>query len=155
MGWMNPPVSWPELNRALTDRSPTPGRGDPFGFPGDGGDSPAWSRKRQAYEAPALTRRKGSVPYAELHCHSNFSFLDGACSPEVLVEEAVRLGLEALALTDHDGFYGVVRFAEAARELGHAHHLRRRAHPRTHHGAGGRPRPRGGRGGVPPGRRRP
>ncbi|HEY6530822.1 MAG TPA: error-prone DNA polymerase [Acidimicrobiales bacterium] len=118
MGWMNPPVSWPELNRALSDRSPTPGRGDPFGFPGDGGDSPAWSRKRQAYEAPELLRRRGSVPYAELHCHSHFSFLDGACSPETLVEEAARLGLEALALTDHDGFYGVVRFAEAARELG-------------------------------------
>jgi error-prone DNA polymerase len=118
MGWMNPPVTWPELNRALTDRAPVAGRGDPFGFLGDGGDSPAWSRKRQAYEAPALVRRRGSVPYAELHCHSNFSFLDGACSPEVLVEEAARLGLEALALTDHDGFYGVVRFAEAARELG-------------------------------------
>ena len=118
MGWMNPPVPWPELNRALTDRSPAPGRGDPFGFPGDGGDSPAWSRRRQAYEAPGVVRRRGSVPYAELHCHSNFSFLDGACSPEALVEESARLGLEALALTDHDGFYGVVRFAEAARELG-------------------------------------
>jgi len=114
---MNPPVPWPELNRALTDRAPVAGRGDPFGFPGDGGDSPAWSRSRQPYEAPGLVRRRGSVPYAELHCHSNFSFLDGACSPEVLVEEAARLGLEALALTDHDGFYGVVRFAEAAREL--------------------------------------
>ncbi len=56
--------------------------------------------------------------YAELHCHSNFSFLDGASHPEELVEEAVRLGLAALALTDHDGFYGVVRFAEAARALG-------------------------------------
>jgi len=58
------------------------------------------------------------VPYAELHCHSNFSFLDGAAHPEQLVEEAVRLGLDALALTDHDGFYGVVRFAEAARAVG-------------------------------------
>jgi error-prone DNA polymerase len=58
------------------------------------------------------------VPYAELHCHSNFSFLDGASHPEELVEEAVRLGLDAIALTDHDGMYGVVRFAEAARELG-------------------------------------
>jgi error-prone DNA polymerase len=58
------------------------------------------------------------VPYAELHCHSNFSFLDGASHPEELVEEGVRLGLEALALTDHDGFYGVVRFAEAARAVG-------------------------------------
>jgi error-prone DNA polymerase len=55
--------------------------------------------------------------YAELHCHSNFSFLDGASHPEELVEEAARLGLAALAITDHDGFYGVVRFAEAARPL--------------------------------------
>ena len=57
-------------------------------------------------------------PYAELHCHSNFSFLDGASHPEELAEEARRLGLTALAITDHDGLYGVVRFAEAARALG-------------------------------------
>jgi error-prone DNA polymerase len=56
--------------------------------------------------------------YAELHCHTNFSFLDGASHPEELVEEAARLNLAALAVTDHDGFYGVVRFAEAARPLG-------------------------------------
>jgi error-prone DNA polymerase len=59
-----------------------------------------------------------TVPYAELHCHSNFSFLDGASHPEELVAEAVRLRLDALALTDHDGLYGVVRFAETARALG-------------------------------------
>jgi error-prone DNA polymerase len=58
------------------------------------------------------------VCYAELHCHSNFSFLDGASYPEELVAEAARLELAALALTDHDGLYGVVRFAEAAKELG-------------------------------------
>ncbi len=58
------------------------------------------------------------MPFAELHCHSNFSFLDGASHPEELVEQAVRLGLEAVALTDHDGMYGVVRFAEAAAEVG-------------------------------------
>lgn len=58
------------------------------------------------------------VPYAELHTHSNFSFLDGASHPEELVEEAARLGLDAVALTDHDGMYGVVRFWEAAREVG-------------------------------------
>jgi error-prone DNA polymerase len=58
------------------------------------------------------------VRYAELHCHSNFSFLDGASHPEELVAEAARLGLEALALTDHEGMYGVVRFAEAARSIG-------------------------------------
>jgi len=56
--------------------------------------------------------------YAELHAHSAFSFLDGASQPAELVHEAARLGLEALALTDHDGLYGVVRFAEAARATG-------------------------------------
>jgi len=58
-----------------------------------------------------------TTPYAELHCHSNFSFLDGASHPEELVGEAARLGLDALALTDHDGLYGVVRFAQTARAL--------------------------------------
>lgn len=56
--------------------------------------------------------------YAELHCHSNFSFLDGASHPEELAEEAARLGLAGLAVTDHDGLYGAARFAEAARPLG-------------------------------------
>ena len=56
--------------------------------------------------------------YAELHAHSGFSFLDGSSDPEELAAEAHRLGLAALALTDHHGFYGVVRFAEAARGLG-------------------------------------
>ncbi|HSN02519.1 MAG TPA: PHP domain-containing protein, partial [Acidimicrobiales bacterium] len=56
--------------------------------------------------------------YAELHAHSGFSFLDGASDPEELVAEGARLGLGALALTDHHGLYGVVRFAEAARALG-------------------------------------
>jgi error-prone DNA polymerase len=54
--------------------------------------------------------------YAELHCHTNFSFLDGASHPEELAAEAARLRLAALAVTDHDGFYGAVRFALAARE---------------------------------------
>jgi error-prone DNA polymerase len=58
------------------------------------------------------------VPWYELHCHSNFSFLDGASHPEELVETAARLDIEGLALTDHDGCYGVVRFAEAAAASG-------------------------------------
>lgn len=95
--------------------------------PGDGGDSPAWSRRREEYRAPegstgrnstAVGARVERVPYAELHCHSAFSFLDGASQPEALAEEAARLGLEALAITDHHGFYGVVRFSQAARALG-------------------------------------
>ncbi|WP_225754250.1 error-prone DNA polymerase [Actinotalea sp. Marseille-Q4924] len=56
--------------------------------------------------------------YAELHAHSAFSFLDGASQPEELVQEAARLGLSAMAITDHDGLYGVVRFAQAARAAG-------------------------------------
>lgn len=84
---------------------------------GDGGDSPAWSRKRAAYRAVDVDRPGTSTPYAELHVHSAYSFLDGASTPEELVEEAARLDLRAIALTDHDGLYGVVRFAEAAKEL--------------------------------------
>ncbi|HEX9642999.1 MAG TPA: error-prone DNA polymerase [Acidimicrobiia bacterium] len=58
--------------------------------------------------------------YAELHAHTNFSFLDGASHPEDLVEAAVRLGYAALAVTDHDGFRGVVKVHQAARALGMA-----------------------------------
>ncbi|HZL80397.1 MAG TPA: PHP domain-containing protein, partial [Demequina sp.] len=58
------------------------------------------------------------VDYAELHAHSAFSFLDGASQPEEMAAEAGRLGLSAMALTDHDGLYGVVRFANAARSVG-------------------------------------
>src|SRR5579875_1016740 len=111
------------MEAALSGRArPAPeasGRARPFPAQGDGGDSPAWSYRRASYEPPArLVRAAGGRPYAELHCHSNFSFLDGASHPEELVEEAARLGLEALALTDHDGMYGVVRFAEAAERVG-------------------------------------
>ena len=56
--------------------------------------------------------------YAELHCHTNFSFLDGASAPDELVERAVELGLSGLAVTDHNGLYGIVRFATAAQEMG-------------------------------------
>ncbi|MEJ3743712.1 error-prone DNA polymerase [Actinomycetes bacterium KLBMP 9797] len=115
MGWNNPPISWGEMEGRLSGR---PVVVDPLAVDGDGGDSAAWSRKRPPYQPPALIRAESPVPYAELHCHSNFSFLDGASHPEELVEEAARLGLTALAVTDHDGFYGVVRFAEAARAVG-------------------------------------
>jgi error-prone DNA polymerase len=55
--------------------------------------------------------------YAELHCHSSFSFLDGASNPEELVFQAKQIGLRALALTDHDDLGGIVRFAHMASEL--------------------------------------
>ena len=56
--------------------------------------------------------------YVELHCHSHFSLLDGASSPEALVTRAAELGMNALALTDHDAVYGAVPFVEAARAQG-------------------------------------
>ena len=58
------------------------------------------------------------IPYAELHCHTNFSFLDGASAPDDLVERAVELGLTGLAVTDHAGLYGAVRFVSAAQAVG-------------------------------------
>ena len=105
MGWSDGPPTWAEMERVLNSRPEPPGR------------------RHQAAPledpVPADAERRGSgVPYAELHAHSAFSFLDGASTPEELVEEAARLGLRGVALTDHDGLYGVVRFAEAAGELG-------------------------------------
>src|SRR5215467_11330442 len=139
MGYFNPNISWSELERRLSGGAtpeeilghdadgepmiPYPPVIDVLSHPSDewvgadGGDSPAWTRKRAAYQAPAFVRATSTVDYAELHCHTNFSFLDGASHPEELAEEAARLGLGALAVTDHDGLYGVVRFNEAAREL--------------------------------------
>jgi error-prone DNA polymerase len=129
MSFHNPRMPWSQLERTLSEPSakqrhlrtvaePGPFVVDPLAVDGDGGDSPAWSRKRKPYEVPeGLERGEDAVPYAELHCHTNFSFLDGASHPEELAEEAARLGLTGLAVTDHDGFYGVVRFSEAARGL--------------------------------------
>ena len=65
----------------------------------------------------APRRRLASPRYAELHAHTAYSFLDGASQPEELAAEAARLGLSALAVTDHDGFYGVVRFSQAAKAV--------------------------------------
>jgi error-prone DNA polymerase len=114
MGFNNPDIPWSQLEGTLSGRLVV----DPLAVDGDGGDSPAWTRKREPYRAsPGLVRVESRTAYAELHCHTNFSFLDGASHPEELAEEAARLGLTGLAVTDHDGLYGVVRFSQAAREL--------------------------------------
>ncbi|MFZ2510301.1 MAG: error-prone DNA polymerase [Gordonia sp. (in: high G+C Gram-positive bacteria)] len=132
MGWNNGPPSWSEMERVLSGRPPVTlrqaqgaeraqgaegARGAGQGQ-GDGNDAPAWSRTRGEYRADDVEPVVSRIRYAELHAHSAFSFLDGASLPEEMVTEAQRLGLTGLALTDHDGFYGVVRFAEAARECG-------------------------------------
>ena len=59
-----------------------------------------------------------TTAYAELHCRSCFSFLEGVSTPEELVDRARVLGLRALALTDRGGLYGAVRFAKHARACG-------------------------------------
>lgn len=87
-----------------------------------------WRRgKKFAYGPPAeeteITsgeaggRREGhDLPFVHLHVHSNFSFLDGGSRVPELVARAAELGQPALALTDHDGLYGIVRLAMAAEQ---------------------------------------
>lgn len=111
-GWHNPDFSWAELERTLSaPTSPTAPSGEP---PQKRTDPGPLSSHRAPVAPPPATRPTDAIPYAELHAHSSFSFLDGASSPEDLLAEAEGLGLTALAITDHDGFYGAARFAEAA-----------------------------------------
>ncbi len=63
-------------------------------------------------------RSRTPTPYVELHCHSAFSFLDGASLPDELVPTALELGYQALALTDHNTVSGSMEFAVSARALG-------------------------------------
>src|SRR5690606_34023633 len=102
MGWRNPPIPWREFEKRLSWR-PSARRPDapPSPPPGEPPDAPAH-------------RADADVPWAELHCHSSSSFLDGASDPAALVAEAARLGVETMAITDHDGMYGAVQFAQAA-----------------------------------------
>src|SRR4051812_577291 len=62
--------------------------------------------------------RMASPTYVELHCHSGYSFLDGASHVDRLLERALELGYPALALTDHNGLYGSMEFARGAKQNG-------------------------------------
>ena len=134
-------MPWSELERRLSN-------GRPPGSPSwnAGGDSPAWSRKRQPYEA-VVARQPGAVPYAELHCHSNFSFLDGASHPEELAEEARPARSRGAGPHRPRRLLrrGALRRGGPGRRA--AHRVRRRAHPRRHPPPERRARPRG----PPPG----
>jgi error-prone DNA polymerase len=127
MGWDNPPVPWRELERLLSwgtsgepaeaphpaaRLSAVPLRSDRPGQPRRS-DRPGQPRRSDWPGQP----RSPEQPWAELHCHSSYSFLDGASSPADLVREAAGRGLAALAITDHDGMYGVPQFAQAAARL--------------------------------------
>src|SRR5450755_2186797 len=143
MGWDNPPLPWQEFERRLSWGTKA-GRGTDADEGGDGGaarggggeapqlppvaylpaghgrDQPSSPGEPSSPGQPssASRRRKHSqLAWAELHCHSSYSFLDGASSPAELVSEAAERGLTALAITDHDGMYGVPQFAQAAARL--------------------------------------
>ena len=116
VSWGGGPPSWAEMERVL-DGKPRH-TGDSVGVSTDRG--PSAPRREPLRPAGRTASSLSSPPYAELHAHSAYSFLDGASNPQELVAEAARLGLRAIALTDHNGLYGVVRFAEAAKELGAA-----------------------------------
>ena len=58
------------------------------------------------------------MSYAELHCHSYYSFHDGASSLEELLLRAKELGYSALALTDHNNLCGTMRFAKLTQSMG-------------------------------------
>ncbi|HQX51434.1 MAG TPA: PHP domain-containing protein, partial [Planctomycetaceae bacterium] len=71
-------------------------------------------------QSATATARSGisSIPYAELHCRTNYSFLEGASHADELAARAVELGLKAIAVTDRNSLAGVVRAHVAAKEAG-------------------------------------
>jgi error-prone DNA polymerase len=128
MGWDNPPVPWREFERRLSWGKGTAGGGgaaagkgtgqQPAARPGRGSGAGGGEAGQEAGRVVPVTRLPvGQPAWAELHCHSSYSFLDGASSPADLVREAALRGLSALAITDHDGMYGVPQFAQAAARL--------------------------------------
>src|SRR3990170_682518 len=58
------------------------------------------------------------MPYVELHCHTAYSFMDGASHPQEIAGVAAEQGHAALAITDHDGLHGSMEAAQALKPLG-------------------------------------
>src|SRR5271169_3931705 len=73
-------------------------------------------KKRRPIDVPT-TRQQAAISYAELHCKTNFSFLEGASHPDELVCRATELGYSALAITDRNSLAGVVRAHAAAKDM--------------------------------------
>ena len=136
-------VAKPQVDKLPADKPVAKPIDNPVDKHADGSDAPAFSRPdryqvsvgpggsdgRSRYQGPKDASsaqgpgsgpllRQSSVDWAELHVHSQFSFLDGASDPEELVAAGAAAGLSSLALTDHNGLYGAVRFAHAAAEVG-------------------------------------
>ena len=136
-------VAKPQVDKLPADKPVAKPIDNPVDKHADGSDAPAFSRPdryqvsvgpggsdgRSRYQGPKDASsaqgpgsgpllRQSSVDWAELHVHSQFSFLDGASDPEELVAAGAAAGLSSLALTDHNGLYGAVRFAHVAAEVG-------------------------------------
>src|SRR5436305_15157709 len=77
-----------------------------------------WSATATGPATNGLSSGSMTSAYAELHCHSNYSFLEGASHPDELVARARELEMPALAITDRNGFYGAVKFFGAAQRAG-------------------------------------
>src|SRR5438045_6989194 len=77
-----------------------------------------WSATTTGPALNGLSSGSMTSAYAELHCHSNYSFLEGASHPDELVARARDLEMPALAITDRNGFYGAVKFFGAAQRAG-------------------------------------
>ncbi len=112
LGFHNPPRRFSEMRERLA------GHGGSLADIDDAADAVEAATNAESAAAAAGEPVVGPgadpvVPYAELHVHSAYSFLDGVSMPEQYVAEAHRLGLVGLAITDHDGLYGAVRMAEA------------------------------------------
>lgn len=76
------------------------------------------TRATQAVAGQAVELTSTTVPYAELHCRTNYSFLEGASHADELAARAVALGLKAISVTDRNSLAGVVRAHVAAKEAG-------------------------------------
>ncbi|MEV0192238.1 error-prone DNA polymerase [Kitasatospora purpeofusca] len=110
MGFTNhPKTPWRDLHNAMTGTRSAGGR--------DRTVVPFPSTTRPT-EAPAPRLSGPGVGWADLHVHSSYSFLDGASDVAALVDEAARLGTEAIAITDHDGLYAAAVLAVEARRAG-------------------------------------
>ncbi|MFN8585250.1 MAG: error-prone DNA polymerase [Dehalococcoidia bacterium] len=80
-------------------------------------DTPRSMAPRDPLEPIPLAVLEGT-PYVELHLHSNYSLLEGASTLDELMWTARAQGHRALALTDHNGMFGAMEFARAAKEAG-------------------------------------
>ncbi|WP_033354285.1 error-prone DNA polymerase [Kitasatospora aureofaciens] len=106
----HPHTPWSELHRRLAGTPAADGDHTVVPFPAK---TPAGPNA-----VPPKPAAAAGQAWAELHVHSSYSFLDGASDPADLVAEAGRLGVETIAVTDHDGLYAAPALATAARAAG-------------------------------------